>query len=243
MQACKDGREEAARLALRSGASPKAIVRGKSCLWTAGKYGNNEIAQLLLRGGADPNEIIDRQGNTLLNWAAAEGNFGFAIELLKYKADPSVANHSGQTPLLTACRGENEFIVNLILSTTGQISDAAGNSPLHVAAQFGTKSMCILLLHRGAFIDRQNADGVTPLYAARLAGRQDIVELLMANGADDSIMPFPARQPERVKQLMIDFDSEAERPAETLTFVSKVAEGEKTNRGADRSDGWQVSAM
>lgn len=100
--------------------------------------------------------------------------------------------------------------------------------------------MCALLLNRGAFIDRQNKAGVTPLYAANLAGRQDIVQLLLANGADDSIMPFPDRQPERVKQLMIDFDSEPERPTETLAYVSKVAEGQGANSKLSKQDGWQI---
>ena len=227
MQACRDGREEAARHALTHGASPNAKSHGKSCLRVAGEYGGNEIVQLLLRAGADPNEVVDRNGNTLLNWAAANGNYGFAVELLKYKADPSIPNHTGQAPLLTACRGENEFLVDLILSKTGQVADAKGNSPLHVAAQVGTKGACTLLLHRGASIDRQNADGVTPLYAAKMAGRQDIAQLLLANGADDSITPFPVRQPERVKQLMIDFDSKDETPSSNMVYVSKVAESAK----------------
>lgn len=227
MQACKDGREEAARYALANGASANAKVQGKSCLWTAGKYGSTEIVQLLLRSGADPNEIVDRKGNTLLNWAAAHGNYGFAVELLKYKADPLIPNRYGQTALLTACHGENEFLLDRIISKTGQVSDEDGNSLLHVAAQFGTVGMCALLISRGAFVDQQNKDGVTPLYVARSSHRQDVQELLLAHGANTSIIPhrFHADESqEGVKQLMIDFDSAVEQPASQLLYVSKVAE-------------------
>lgn len=230
MQACRDGRETAARHALTRGASANAKIYGKSCLRVAGEYGGNEIVQLLLRAGADPNEIVDRKGNTLINWAAAQGNFGFAVELLRYKADPLIPNRDGKTALLTACHGDNEFLLDRLVAVTGQVSDEQGNTPLHEAAQFGTVGMCALLLSRGSFIDRRDKAGVTPLYAATSVGRQDIVNLLRAHGADDTLLPFPVKEDEaqqRPRQLMIDFDSEAERPADTLVCVNKVAEGTK----------------
>lgn len=227
MQACRDGREEAARHALTQGASANAKIHGKSCLCVAGEYGGNEIVQLLLRAGADPNEIVDRKGNTLINWAAAQGNFGFVVELLKYKADPLIPNRDGKTALLTACHGDNEFLLDRLVSVTGQISDEHGNSPLHEAAQFGAVGMCALLLSHGAFIDRQNKAGVTPLYAATSSGRHDIVNLLRAHGADDTLLPHPVQEDEskqRPRQLMIDFDSADEQPTHELVIVSKVAE-------------------
>jgi ankyrin repeat protein len=46
--------------------------------------------------------------------------------------------------------------------------------------------MAALLLDRGADIDARDDSGATPLYNAASWGRRDVVELLLARGADVS---------------------------------------------------------
>lgn len=63
-----------------------------------------------------------------------------------------------------------------------QAADAAGNTPLHLAAMYGDVDSLRLLIERGADVNATNAAGATPLM--RAAGDPAKVKLLLAQGAN-----------------------------------------------------------
>ncbi|MDH3457878.1 MAG: SDR family NAD(P)-dependent oxidoreductase [Gemmatimonadota bacterium] len=62
-----------------------------------------------------------------------------------------------------------------------------GSSPLITAATFGETQAVSTLIEAGAAINQQNNEGSTALLAAAFMAHADIVELLLAAGADKSI--------------------------------------------------------
>lgn len=62
--------------------------------------------------------------------------------------------------------------------------DAAGNTPLHLAAAAGSVPMVDLLISLGAPVDGANAAGRTPLHEALLARKPESALALVAKGAD-----------------------------------------------------------
>ena len=63
-----------------------------------------------------------------------------------------------------------------------------GNELVAVAGS-GTIEKINFLLKNGANINFKNSFGITPLIAAKIAGRDDVVQLLLKNGAKETI-PF-----------------------------------------------------
>lgn len=61
---------------------------------------------------------------------------------------------------------------------------AQGETPLHVAVQYGHRAIAEFLLAYGARGDVQNDDGDTPLHYAAGQGRADLVELLLNSQVD-----------------------------------------------------------
>lgn len=202
LQACRDGREEAAQLALRAGASPTARSRGKSCIQLAGESGNAEVLNLLFRNGADPNER-DSSGQPVLLWAIENGNYGLAQELLNNKADPFAKDMAGSTALHAACKSNLDFMVELLIKLNCPVGavDNRGNTPLHVAALFDACGPATRIISAGADVNITNMRGLTPLSYARYARRHSMADLLESHGG----VEYP-----NFKQLLFQFDQRDE---------------------------------
>ena len=71
------------------------------------------------------------------------------------------------------------------------LDDAALVGRLVTAAGKGALDEVGQLLARGADINKKNTAGLTPLNSARLAGRQEMVSLLLEKGAVETPMPAP----------------------------------------------------
>jgi ankyrin repeat protein len=62
--------------------------------------------------------------------------------------------------------------------------DKSGCSSLHIAAIYGNHHCARALLAAGARLDAEDDEGQTPLLSAVSFGHSDVVELLLAEGAD-----------------------------------------------------------
>ncbi len=130
-----------------------------------------------------PVNTRDKQGNTPLHIAAFQ-NYKEAGEiLLANHADIFYTNVKGESPLKIAAfmgGGREEWIIN---SHTINSKDGAGNTPLHLAAEWQTIPMVLYLLDKGANINAQNANNETPLFnAVKSDGVETIRTLLGAGG-------------------------------------------------------------
>ncbi|MCL6345201.1 ankyrin repeat domain-containing protein, partial [Pectobacterium carotovorum subsp. carotovorum] len=105
----------------------------------------------------------NKLGNTPLH-IAAEKNYREAGEILiANNADIFYANLNGDSPLkfaLTLREGREDWMIN---SHTIGAGDGAGNTPLHLAAEWQILPMIPYLIDKGADINARNANNETPI--------------------------------------------------------------------------------
>jgi ankyrin repeat protein len=108
-----------------------------------------------MHGDREPVDVRDRDGRTPLHRAATDGDMATAEALIAAGADLAAADKHGWTPL-------------------------------HFAAQEWHLDVARMLMARGAAVDPVDEHGNTPLWRAAFSsrGRGELIELLLANGAD-----------------------------------------------------------
>jgi hypothetical protein len=112
----------------------------------------------------------------------------------------------GLTPLMWACRNRHTTIVEFLLSSGASVNDKntledngeGGNTALWFTAQGaypGTVPIASLLLAHGAEINSQCEYGTTAFFMAVDWVHMELVQLLLAHGADPSIPNTHGRTP------------------------------------------------
>ncbi len=131
-------------------------------------------AGFLLEAGADPN-FQDKAGLTALHHAARAGQ----IEILKSLLDKGGKNDV----VFAAAIGDAAAFSNL--QKQGSIYPKLGWTAVHGAAACGQLEILKQLIADHADLNASTADlKETPLMWAARLGRKDVIELLLANGAD-----------------------------------------------------------
>jgi len=149
--------------------------------------GHLEVVELLVESGAD----IDAQysaGNTPLIVASWCGHLEVVAYLVDRGADIHVKNLGGDDALHWAAEHGNLAIVELLVEAGADVNspNVKGGTPLTHACEFGTAiEVVAYLIGEGAVLDsRADRDGFTPLVAAAYRGNVDVMEALIAAGAD-----------------------------------------------------------
>ena len=156
---------------------------GTSPLTYAALRGSVTSVRLLLEHGADPN-ATNKAGVTALVWGARE--IAKVRLLLEAGGAPNVQTKLGNTPLIiAAAHAPSADVVRLLLEHGAdlQSTNHRGTSALRNAVRAGELETAKVLLDRGA---RQNAEvnGSSDLSLAAGRGDQEMVDLLLAHGAD-----------------------------------------------------------
>lgn len=143
--------------------------------------GNVEKMQSLLKG--DPGLVAssDVAGYTPLLEAANCGNKEVVELLLINHADVNAKDNLGNTPLHYAILGGHKEIADFLRQHGGidfvaEIDDASASGDL-----LRVKNLLVGDRHLGSSRDK---DLLTPLHFAASKGRNDVVQLLLSNGAD-----------------------------------------------------------
>jgi hypothetical protein len=147
--------------------------------------------------------------------AARSGNVARAVELLT--AEPDLARQhtpAGETALHAAVGFRQAELVELLLSAGADLNapDAAGRTPLHVAAMTDAKFVR-RMLEAGANVKVADENGETPLHvAARRADAQSIFALIEAGAEPNArnargqtplhVLGLAVREPEEVRELV-----------------------------------------
>jgi uncharacterized protein len=126
--------------------------------------------------------------------AAVTGNVGHLREI--FTKEPEAANAvagDGWTALhLAAAFGTPEAVATLLAGgarVDAVSANAQSNQPLHAVLALGRNPAIVtLLLNNGADANARQAGGFTPLFSAATANRRDLAELLLAHGADLSVV-------------------------------------------------------
>lgn len=129
---------------------------------------------LMLSGGVLPN-ITDKDGNTPLIIAAANGDLESAKILYSYRANLNARNKHGMTPLLYAIKGKHKEMTEYLINNGANIniSNIYGQNPLFWASYYGDSQLVHNLLVLGANYKRKTRLGQTALQIAQALGHKE----------------------------------------------------------------------
>ncbi|XP_064382308.1 fibronectin type 3 and ankyrin repeat domains protein 1-like [Halichondria panicea] len=167
-------------------------IYGSSPLMIASSQTKNNIVSLLLDMGANV-EYCNYGGKTSLMEACYFGNTEGAKLIADSGASWTSRDNSGFSALHYAVDGGNLSTINYILSEGVNVDDKnectlSGWTPLLRTATFGGKArVAQVLIEAGANVSKCDKNGKTPLMLASLNGFKDLVQLLLANGADPAV--------------------------------------------------------
>ncbi|XP_014238153.1 serine/threonine-protein phosphatase 6 regulatory ankyrin repeat subunit C-like [Trichogramma pretiosum] len=198
------------------GALDRSIVRlvradprdesGNAPLHLAVLDANDVAAEWLLRNGADPN-LVNRAGDAPLHVICRQEQChagGLARMFFRVCRQVGrdvlldVGDERGDAPLHLALRHENEEVAELLLKRGADSSrpDSEGSYPLHsICKRIHGEGLRKLLLYidRAVPVDVRDKDGNTPLHLAVFHEKTTMVELLLRQGADPSIVDAEGR--------------------------------------------------
>lgn len=93
---------------------------------------------------------------------------------------------NGNTALMMAAFRKNRQAVLDMLKRGAQVNQK-GWTALHYAAAAGSVEICTILLDKYAYIDAESPSGMTPLMLAAREGQEEVVALLLEQGADATL--------------------------------------------------------
>ncbi|XP_054027139.1 ankyrin repeat and SOCS box protein 10 [Dryobates pubescens] len=167
-EACRAASADCLRLLLDFGADPQAVSEdGYQPLHLCKSPDSIECVQQLLQHGACVNSRTEEEGDTALHIAARHGLTEHVRLLLCHGAELEAENEEGQTPLNAAC--------------------AQPHQPQDMGRYY---QVCQLLVESGASINAADKDRQHPLHLACKNSNAQIVELLLAQGANVNVMNY-----------------------------------------------------
>jgi ankyrin repeat protein len=196
-RAARGGHVALIELFLAQGAAIDARnLAGATALYAAAENERQASVTLLLAKGADPN-LANGSGVTPLAAAAFKGNGRIVEALLARGADPDAVDKTGKAAIVYAAARGFAPIVRRLIDAGVDAKRRYGNSLTALMWVAGHEDgvgpsaaleVSTVLLGAGAPINAVDDRGRTALMIAADLGRAEVVELLLAHGADASIV-------------------------------------------------------
>jgi serine/threonine protein kinase len=162
-------------------------ISGEPMLIEAIKAKQPEIAAYLLAKGVSWN-VESLSGEQALHLACSLDLAGVVDELLKRGADINMRDSLGRTPLMLAAVERSKAAVQLLLARGALVSlsdeTAEAIPTLVYAVRGGDITILQELLAKSGRAEQLDAKRQTPLMHAAMLEREDMIELLLAGGAD-----------------------------------------------------------
>ena len=170
------------------------VANVENVLFLAVRNGSSDrvIETIIKNSSPDIFNATNHHGNTILNISASKGGKTFH-KLLEYYENINLPNNFGDTPLHLAA---NEDVVSALLKKQPSLACAennTGRTPFHSFLYYNRSAaagMIKLLLEKGSglsCIDKQDANGKTPLYIAAAREYMKPVRILLEAGANVSV--------------------------------------------------------
>ena len=175
---------------------------GSTSLMCACRNKHSEIVNFLLSHGADPN-MQDHNNSTALH-SACYNQMTVGVELLlAHGAEHSIRGTIGEIPLICACVKRSGCIMDpsilVLLLSAGADPNAQdeydGYTALITAAQYDYKEGVTVLLNARTEVNIQSVFGTTALHQAAANGSLATSELLLASGAQASLIDTSGKTP------------------------------------------------
>lgn len=176
-------------------AEPDPHVDGVTALHVAAQSGHLDCVNVLLESGASVS-IQDQEQRTPLMLAVKNNHGDVSIALVKAGADPNTVyvDEEGveHNLLMDAITVENEEFAKLLAEKGAELYfvDDKKVTTLLQASHRGLKDIVTILLEKhaatgkGGYLDDASDEGVSPLVAAASEGHAEIVQALIAAGAN-----------------------------------------------------------
>jgi ankyrin repeat protein len=173
---------------LASGADVNARSQAGLTALMCAAHDARKVAQLIAHG-ADVNARSDSGATPVYLASLYSGALESVRQLLDHGANVSAVTKEGLTPLHAAVATGDVAKASLLLARGADVNAAPkplAVAPLHVAAFVDDADMARLLLKRGAKVDARIAafGNTTALIEASFAGKTNVLEALIAAGAD-----------------------------------------------------------
>ncbi|MFN0252861.1 MAG: ankyrin repeat domain-containing protein [Kofleriaceae bacterium] len=182
-------------LALRQGGDGGGVTdmfgHASSLLIPAATSGDVDVAKVLLEAGAAGIDDVFEGDVTALMAAATEGHIAMVEFLLELGADPQRRSADGATALHFAARAPTRDVFDRLLASGCGLSDERSDewTAFDVACAANRVAVVQAALERGVPIDRRvGPTRATPLIVASTYGARDVTSLLLASGADASLV-------------------------------------------------------
>ena len=185
LTAARSGNAEAVGALIARGADVNARdgSRGQTALMWAIAHSHSDVARILIENGAD----VHARSRTEQVMVQRGSRYGGVVSQARAVITRSVIAmaQGGSTPLLFAARSGDLASARLLVAAGADVNDTApdGTSALVMASHSGHGALAAFLVDEGA---NPNADGsgYTALHAAVLSGDVELVQHLVAHGAD-----------------------------------------------------------
>ncbi|OAF13853.1 hypothetical protein AYJ54_43290 [Bradyrhizobium centrolobii] len=194
--AARNGHLEMIDLLLARGAPINARnLAGATALYFAAERGRVAVAQRLIERGADL-KLTGRSGISPVAAAAYAGSDAIVEMLLAHGADERAPDETGKPPIVYAAARAKLDIVKRLLARNIEVNARYANDLTLLmwavgadekVAEADALKVVAHLLDVGAHIDDRDSRGRTALMIAAEGGRAEIVNLLLARGADASL--------------------------------------------------------
>lgn len=160
---------------------------GTQRAFAATAKGDLETVQRMIKNSPDVVNSRDRDGLTLLHWAAYKGRRNVADLLLANGADLDARGNSVETPLHLAASEGHADVAELLLARRANVNakGKGDTTPLHLAAFYGHNAVAELLLANNAEVNAENDQGATPLRAAVRGHHPDTADLIRKHGGHE----------------------------------------------------------
>ena len=149
---------------------------------------SGKLSRVVPKLGKKPKLIRgqDRDGWSLLHWAARGRSFDIAEFLAFTGADIDVRNRQLETPVHMVALADSREIMELFIFCGAELDATTirGYTPLHYAACNGAEHVAEILVEKGLDADVVAELGRTPLHCAAAYGRAGVAGLLLYAGAD-----------------------------------------------------------
>ncbi|MDR0633022.1 MAG: ankyrin repeat domain-containing protein [Holosporales bacterium] len=151
-------------------------------LHLAAQGGDPNMAAFFVKTGKIDVNVRNKNWETPLLVAVKHRQLQVVNFLLDNRADVNAQDYNLATPLHWCALMDMAELAEILLAREGvakDVPDSNGNTPLNVAAQYGSLDVVRALMKSGTRVDIQNTRGLPPLHNAVYHGQLNVIDLLL----------------------------------------------------------------